>query len=73
MAAGTQHRISPNRNPGARRPTYPLQQHLPHVPERPHAPFDLNHSPDIHTAQIDIATRSRNTLAANIKARPTLR
>lgn len=44
------------------RRTYPLKQHLPHLPERAHAPFDLDHRPDVDLAQIDIPSRSRDTL-----------
>ena len=61
---------------GPVRPTNPLQQHLPHLPKRPHAPFHLDHSPDIHPAQIDIATRSRHALTTSFpsaQARRTLR
>ena len=76
MAVIVQHKVSPCPSSRACRPTYPLQQHLPHLPERPHAPFDLDHSPDIHPTQIDITTRSRNALTESImpaQARRNLR
>ena len=51
---------------GASRRTYALKRHLPHLPERSHAPFDFDHGPDVHGAQIDIKTRGRDALARSI-------
>lgn len=49
------HHLSGGGGRGRCRPTNPLQQHLLHLPERPHAPFHLDHGSDVHPAQIDVA------------------
>ena len=67
-AVGTRDGVSPCREPRRLcRPTNPLQQHLPHLPERPNAPFDLDHRANVHPAQVDGATRSRHALTKGIR------